>query len=166
MDRLQPGRLDEARAAKQDGGAGTRRTSIIEIEYMLAVASSTPPEVVRVQPSLTMSMRGGKGELLVLQLPDASSGSSALRRVAGPRLRGSTPESYLNKDLGLIVERSTFGMRDAGPAFGFASWDHFLQNEFVQGMYFMCVYRHRVRTMKHLVRGDDYVGVGTRHDVD
>ena len=87
----------EPRRAKQDGGAGTRRTSIIEIEYMLVVTSSTPPELVRVQPSLTMSMRGGKGELLVIQLLDASSGSSALRRVTGPHLREKHSQSSIRK---------------------------------------------------------------------
>ena len=71
-------------------------------------------------------------------------GSSALRRVARPRLWGSTPESHLKKELCLLVKRSTYAMRGAGRAFEFAGWDHFLQNEFVQGMYFMCVFRHRI----------------------
>ena len=148
------GRLEEARAAKQDGGAETRRTNIIEIEYISAVTSSTPLEVVRVQCSLMMSTRGGKGELLVTQLLDASRAHPHCDVLRDHVCGEAPPELHLEKELWLLVKRSTYAMRDAGLAFEFAGWDHFQKKEFVQNKNIKCGYRHRVDQMRKGGRED------------
>ena len=66
----------------------------------------------------------------------------------------------------MLAQRSWSGTRDAGQAFKFAFRGNFLQNEFVQVMQSPSVHHYNVRTLLYFVRGDDNVGVGTRHDVD
>ena len=103
-----------------------------------------------------VSVKSGKGKLLVLQLLDVSPAHphcDVLRdHVCGEAL----PESHLKKKLCLLVKRSTYAVRGTGPAFEFASRGN---RNIMRG------YRHRVRTLKHMVRGGYYGSVGTGHDV-
>ena len=41
-----------------------------------------------------------------------------------------------------------------------------LADKFVQGMYPLCVYCHKEKTLVCIMNGDDYVGIGNRCDVE
>ena len=96
-----------------------------------------------------MSMRGGKGKLLVIQFLDVSQ-THPHCDVLGDHV------CHLERELWLLVKLSTYAVRGAGPAFEFASWGN---KNIMRG------YRHRARTLKHMVRGGYYGSVGTLHDV-
>ena len=93
-------------------------------------------------------------------------GSSALRRVARPRLRGSKTRAPFGKGFVVACEalhvsnerrRTGVRVRGLGP----------LPAERVCARHVLHVrVPSQSGTWKYLVRGDDHVGVGTRHDVD
>ena len=145
----------------------TRRTSTIAIEDIASVTSSTPPlEVVRLFCSLMMSMTGAGGEPLVMQFLDVSRAHPHCKSLRDDFYVQVPAEMGLEEGMCLLVKRSWYGMRDAGQAFEFAVRDNFVSNEFRQGMFSPCVYRHDKRMLLYFVHGDDYVGIGVRSDVD
>ena len=145
----------------------TRRTSTIAIEDIAAVTSSTPPlEVVRLFCSLMMSLKGVSGEDLVMQFLDVSRAHPHCQALRSDFYIDAPEEMELPAGTCLLVKRSWYGMRDAGQAFEFAVRDDFKKNDFKQGMYSPCVFRHTDRFLFYFVHGDDYVGLGSRKDVD
>ena len=75
-------------------------------------------------------------------------------------------ELGLYKSMCLVLKRCWYGTRYAGQAFEFAVRDNFVENDFVQGSFSPCVYRHKTRKLWYFVHGDDYVGIGSETDLE
>ena len=58
----------------------------------------------------------------------------------------------------LRLKRCWNGTRNRGQAFEFVVRGEFKVNNFSQGAYSLCVYRHKTRRLWNFVHGDDYVG--------
>ena len=147
----------------------TRKTSTIAIDDIAAVTSSTPPlEVVRLFASLMMSLRGKGGEPLVMQFLDVSRAHPHCDALRDSFYIEAPPEFGLAAGMCLLVLKAWYGMRDAGQAFEFAVRDHFVSEGFEQGMFSPCVYKKACdgSWTVYFVHGDDYVGLGTKSDLE
>ena len=143
----------------------TRRTSTIDIEDIASVTSSTPPlEVVRLFMSLMMSLKGPKGEPLVLQFLDVSRAHPHCDVLRDDFYVEAPAEWGAPADTCLLVRKCWYGMRDAGQAFEFAVRDRFVSQGFEQGMFSPCVYKFAKdgEWFIYFIHGDDYDGLGAR----
>ena len=144
----------------------TRKSSTIPLDDIASVTSSTPPlEVIRLFCSLCMSLKGKNGEPLVMSFLDISRAhphADVLRDniyIAAPKEMG------LAEDQCLLLRKCWYGTRDAGQGFEFKVRECFVKYDFDPGSFSTCVYRHKVKLLMYLVHGDDYVGLGTRSDL-
>ena len=144
----------------------TKRQSTIAMDDIASTTASTPPlEIVRLFCSLCMSLQLPGGAVCVMQFLDISRAyphCPALRKiyVRAPDEVGLPPGMCWR------MKKSWYGTRDAGQVYEFAVRDDFIANQFDQGRFSVCVYRHKTRALMYFVFGDDYVGIGCREDLE